>query len=48
MLQRMAAEEKTTLVVVTHDARIFGYADRIANMNDGRIVEVVAAAAQAA
>jgi putative ABC transport system ATP-binding protein len=48
MLQRMAAEEKTTLVVVTHDARIFGYADRIAKMNDGRVVEVVESAAQAA
>src|SRR5262245_32911126 len=48
MLQRMAAEEKTTLVVVTHDARIFGYADRIAKMNDGRIVEVVESAAKAA
>ena len=48
MLQKMASEEKTTLVVVTHDARIFGYADRIAKMNDGRIVEVVESAAQAA
>jgi putative ABC transport system ATP-binding protein len=48
MLQKMASEEKTTLVVVTHDARIFGYADRIAKMNDGRVVEVVESAAQAA
>ena len=29
------------LVVVTHDARIFGFADRIARMDDGRIPEVV-------
>jgi putative ABC transport system ATP-binding protein len=48
MLQKMAAEDRTTLVVVTHDARIFGYADRIAKMNDGRVVEVVESAAQAA
>jgi len=48
MLQKMAAEEKTTLVVVTHDARIFGYADRIAKVNDGRVVEVAEAAAVAA
>ena len=31
-------------LVVTHDNRIFKYADRIARMNDGRIVEVHAAA----
>lgn len=31
---------KTTFVVVTHDARIFHYADRIAHMNDGRIERI--------
>jgi len=41
LLRAMASEEGTTLVVVTHDARIFGHADRIAKVNDGRIVEVV-------
>jgi putative ABC transport system ATP-binding protein len=41
LLRRMAAEQGTTLVVVTHDARIFGYADRIAKVNDGLIAEVV-------
>jgi putative ABC transport system ATP-binding protein len=41
LLRGMASEEGTTLVVVTHDARIFGHADRIAKVNDGRIVEVV-------
>ncbi|MDE2365259.1 MAG: ABC transporter ATP-binding protein [Hyphomicrobiales bacterium] len=30
-----------TIVVVTHDERIFGFADRIARMDDGRIVEIV-------
>lgn len=30
-----------TIVVVTHDARIFGFADRIVRMDDGRIVEMV-------
>jgi putative ABC transport system ATP-binding protein len=29
------------LVIVTHDARIFGFADRIARMDDGRIIETV-------
>jgi putative ABC transport system ATP-binding protein len=46
LLRTMAAEQGTTLVVVTHDARIFGHADRIAKMNDGRIVEVVEPALQ--
>jgi putative ABC transport system ATP-binding protein len=44
LLRMMAAEEGTTLIVVTHDARIFGHADRIAKVNDGRIVEVVESA----
>lgn len=30
-----------TIVVVTHDERIFGFADRIARMDDGRIVDIV-------
>lgn len=33
-----------TVVVVTHDPRIFGFADRIARMDDGRILEIVGAA----
>jgi putative ABC transport system ATP-binding protein len=28
------------VIIVTHDNRIFSYADRIAQMDDGRIVEV--------
>lgn len=32
----------TTFVVVTHDSRIFKYADRIAYMNDGIIEKVIA------
>jgi putative ABC transport system ATP-binding protein len=28
------------LIVVTHDSRIFGFADRLAQMEDGRIVHV--------
>jgi putative ABC transport system ATP-binding protein len=28
------------LVIVTHDQRIFPFADRIAHMDDGRIVRV--------
>jgi putative ABC transport system ATP-binding protein len=29
------------LIIVTHDARIFAFADRIAMMADGRIKKVV-------
>jgi putative ABC transport system ATP-binding protein len=46
-LQGVAASVDRAVVVVTHDPRIFGYADRIARMEDGRILEVTAGAAQA-
>ena len=41
LLRDVALDEGRALVIVTHDARIFGYADRIAKMDDGRVVEVV-------
>jgi len=28
------------VIIVTHDSRIFSYADRIARMDDGEIVDV--------
>jgi putative ABC transport system ATP-binding protein len=34
-------KQRTTVVVVTHDSRIFQYADRIAHMDDGRIKKIV-------
>lgn len=40
VLREKAAARHRALVVVTHDARIFEFADRIARMDDGRIVEV--------
>lgn len=40
MLHAMTRERRCTLIVVTHDMRIFRFADRIAYMNDGRIVAV--------
>lgn len=40
-LLRQAAGNERALVVVTHDARIFEFADRIAKMNDGRIEKIV-------
>ena len=33
--------EKRCILIVTHDARIFEYADRSLKMEDGRIVEIV-------
>ena len=41
MLRTVALKEDRALVIVTHDARIFGFADRIAQMDDGRIKELV-------
>ncbi len=38
LLRELAAGNDLSLVVVTHDARIFEFADRIAEMDDGRIV----------
>jgi putative ABC transport system ATP-binding protein len=41
LLRTMALSEERALVIVTHDARIFEFADRIALMNDGRIDKIV-------
>ncbi len=38
MLRRRVAEEKTALLMVTHDRRLFRVADRVVKMVDGRIV----------
>jgi putative ABC transport system ATP-binding protein len=40
LLRRVATGPDRALVVVTHDARIFGFADRIARMDDGKILEI--------
>ncbi|MEQ1826126.1 MAG: ATP-binding cassette domain-containing protein [Pirellula sp.] len=37
LLQRMASENKTTIVIVTHDNRILDVADRIITLVDGQI-----------
>jgi len=38
LLRRLADEQGTTVMIVTHDNRILNVADRIVNMIDGRIV----------
>jgi putative ABC transport system ATP-binding protein len=39
-LKKMAMDGNRSLVIVTHDARIFGFADRIAHMDDGHIEKI--------
>lgn len=41
LLRELALGEERALVIVTHDARTFEFADRIAAMDDGRITKIV-------
>ncbi|MBX3377751.1 MAG: ABC transporter ATP-binding protein [Phycisphaeraceae bacterium] len=41
LLKNVALSQERALVIVTHDARIFGFADRIAKMDDGHIEKIV-------
>jgi putative ABC transport system ATP-binding protein len=41
VLQGVAKSPDRALIVVTHDSRIFEFADRIAHMDDGKIIDVV-------
>jgi putative ABC transport system ATP-binding protein len=43
LLKTMAADAGRAVIVVTHDSRIFSYADRIVSMEDGRILSSHAA-----
>jgi putative ABC transport system ATP-binding protein len=40
LLKEVAVHKDRALVIVTHDARIFSFADRIAEMDDGHIIKV--------
>jgi len=40
LLKEVALHKDRTLIIVTHDARIFEFADRVAEMDDGHIVQV--------
>jgi putative ABC transport system ATP-binding protein len=40
LLKRVGLRSGRSLVVATHDTRIFRYADRVARMEDGRVQEV--------
>jgi putative ABC transport system ATP-binding protein len=39
LLKELAGEQNRAVVVVTHDNRIFDYADRIVEIDDGRILD---------
>jgi putative ABC transport system ATP-binding protein len=41
ILRDLAKSPERALIVVTHDPRIFEFADRIAHMDDGKITEVM-------
>ena len=48
LLREAAVRPDRAVVVVTHDNRVFQFGDRIAHMDDGRIVEVEERPGQAA
>jgi putative ABC transport system ATP-binding protein len=39
IMQRLAKEQKSSILLVTHDHRILDIADRIVEMEDGRLVQ---------
>ena len=46
MLRSVALESDRAVIVVTHDPRVYEFGDRIANMEDGRVVGVESKPAQ--
>jgi putative ABC transport system ATP-binding protein len=42
LIQRIAVQPDRAVIVVTHDTRVYSFADRIASMEDGRIDAVTA------
>lgn len=40
LMRETAVREDRALVIVTHDARIFDFADRIAHLDDGRVAKI--------
>ena len=42
LLAENAVQPERAVIVVTHDTRVFRYADAIAHMDDGRIVKTEA------
>ena len=44
LMRELALGDDRALIVVTHDARIFDFADRVAKMNDGQVEKIVESA----
>jgi putative ABC transport system ATP-binding protein len=42
LISNIAVQSDRAVIVVTHDSRVYSFADRIANMEDGRIESVSA------
>jgi putative ABC transport system ATP-binding protein len=42
LIQRIAVQPDRAVIVVTHDSRVYSFADRIASMEDGRIESIAA------
>jgi putative ABC transport system ATP-binding protein len=40
LIQRIAVQPDRAVIVVTHDSRVYSFADRIASMEDGRIESI--------
>jgi putative ABC transport system ATP-binding protein len=40
LMRQAAVRPDRAVVVVTHDNRVFGFGDRVAHMDDGRIVRI--------
>jgi putative ABC transport system ATP-binding protein len=40
LIQKIAVQPDRVVIVVTHDTRVYSFADRIASMEDGRIDSV--------
>jgi putative ABC transport system ATP-binding protein len=48
ILARIAREGRRTVVIVSHDPRIYPYADRMAEMEDGQVLRVLGSRAEIA
>jgi putative ABC transport system ATP-binding protein len=48
ILDEVARDSKRCVIVVTHDPRILGFADRLAEMEDGRILKITTGTAHRA
>ena len=44
LIAELAVQPDRAVIVVTHDSRVFSFADRIATMEDGRIESVASGA----